>query len=443
MSLLTRGTFWLGLYFDLIVLPLLIGMLWPGEAAGRPFWTQFGAGLGYVALGVLVLEFALISKIHAVCGVFGQDALLHFHRQMGMVAAGLVIAHAYLMMRGGYPVEWLWPFGEEVPWAMRWGVAATLALALLILLSVFRRRIRLPYEWWQLSHGALAELLVVTALAHILLFGGFSSGTGMRVTLAGFAVLFAVLRIWFQWVKPFRMWSQPWEVVSNVEERADSRTVTVRPVGHPGFTFEPGQFAWLCTGKTPFHKDKHPISMSSAAQDEPGKAVGFTIKAFGDWSGEVVPQLKPGDRMWVDGPYGVFTADREQGPGYVLLAGGGGIAPLYSIIQTFAERGDPRPVYLFFGGRDLSRLTFYDQLRELESRMNLHCIPVLESPPAGWTGETGYITAGMLRRHLPAQFKRYQYFICGPDAMVAAMERELSVLGVPAGRIQTERFVMV
>jgi predicted ferric reductase len=53
----------------------------------------------------------------------------------------------------------------------------------------------------------------------------------------------------------------------------------------------------------------------------PGGCIAFTIKALGDWSGKIVPAIKPGARIWVDGPYGVFSADREQGPGYVLIGG--------------------------------------------------------------------------------------------------------------------------
>jgi predicted ferric reductase len=171
--------------------------------------------------------------------------------------------------------------------------------------------------------------------------------------------------------------------------------------------------------------------------------VSFTIKALGDWSGRVVPALQPGQRVWLDGPYGVFTADRCQGPGYVLIGGGAGIAPLFSICQTLAQRGDTRPVYLFFGGHDSSRLIFRDQFGELARRMNLHTVFVLEEPGPGWTGERGYITAAMLQKYLPAQYRRFPFFICGPEPMVAAMEKMLPALGVPAAQLQTERFVMV
>jgi ferredoxin-NADP reductase len=75
--------------------------------------------------------------------------------------------------------------------------------------------------------------------------------------------------------------------------------------------------------------------------------------------------------------------------------------------------------------------------------MKLTVVYVLENPPESWTGERGYITADILRRHLPPQFKRHQYFICGPAPLMDTMEEALLAIGVPADQIHTERFNMV
>jgi predicted ferric reductase len=179
--------------------------------------------------------------------------------------------------------------------------------------------------------------------------------------------------------------------------------------------------------------------MSSSARGEPG-LIAFTIKNLGDWSGEVVPALQPGKQIWVDGPYGVFTPSRAPGSGYVMIGGGAGITPLYSMCQTFAERGDMRPVQLFFCGYSLERLIFFQQVEELKKRMNLTVTHVLENPPADWTGEIGYMTADMLRRHLQSGFERFEYFVCGPPGLMDSMEQALVDFGVPAHRIHTERF---
>jgi ferredoxin-NADP reductase len=48
-----------------------------------------------------------------------------------------------------------------------------------------------------------------------------------------------------------------------------------------------------------------------------------------------------------------------------------------------------------------------------------------------------------LARHLPSGYRRFQFFICGPEPMMDAAEAALVQIGVPAERVHTERFSMV
>ncbi|MGZ4812223.1 MAG: hypothetical protein ACXVZI_05590, partial [Terriglobales bacterium] len=123
--------------------------------------------------------------------------------------------------------------------------------------------------------------------------------------------------------------------------------------------------------------------------------------------------------------------------------GGVGITPLYSMCLTLADREDARPVYLFYGRREYQELTFRDELDQLTLRMNLKVIYVLEHASGGWTGETGFIDSDLLRRYLPKQYKRFQYFICGPLPMMDAMEKLLPQMGIAPEYIHTERFDIV
>jgi predicted ferric reductase len=72
----------------------------------------------------------------------------------------------------------------------------------------------------------------------------------------------------------------------------------IRPIGHDGFTFEPGQFAWLVTGTTPWSSQQHPLSICSSAEPAADRGLELSIKALGDWSSAVVPRLTPGMSVW-------------------------------------------------------------------------------------------------------------------------------------------------
>ncbi len=438
-----RGSIWFSFYRFLVLLPLIVAAAFREPGAGRGFVSSFAIACGYIGLAMVALEFALVARFKQVAGAFGQDALQQFHKQMGYVSTLFLLIHPVLLFVYGYPLDLLNPFSPANPWMWRWGTVSLYFLLLLVVLSAFRKWLRLSYEWWELTHRLLAPGVLVMALAHIFMVNGFTSTLPMRALWIVYGVGLLGVMVYHRLYMPLRTWQRPWTVVRNVNELGNSRTLVLRPLGHVGLQFEPGQFAWLRMGKTPFHAEEHPISFSSSAEVPSGGEVSFTIKALGDWSRDVVPRIEPGTRVWLDGPYGVFTPDREQGPGYVLIGGGVGITPLYSMCLTLADREDVRPVYFFYGRRAWEELTFREELDALTQRLNLKLVYVLEQPSPDWKGETGFIDADVLRRYLPKQYRRFQYFICGPLPMMDAMERLLPALGIPSDNIHTERFDIV
>jgi ferredoxin-NADP reductase len=108
------------------------------------------------------------------------------------------------------------------------------------------------------------------------------------------------------------------------------------------------------------------------------------------------------------------------------------------MLLSMRDRGDRRHVVLFYAVHDESRLIFREEIERLQASLNLDLVFVFEAPPPDWPGERGQITADVLRRHLPAQFRRYHYFVCGPPPMMDAVERMLVVLGVPTTSIDSE-----
>jgi predicted ferric reductase len=229
-------------------------------------------------------------------------------------------------------------------------------------------------------------------------------------------------------------------VTSVTAERGSSWTVAVEPVGHAGFTFEPGQFSWLTLRHSPFAIKEHPFSMSTAPHA--GGMLEFTIKELGDFT-RTIKDVAPGETAYVDGPYGAFSADRYPAPGYVFIGGGIGMAPIMSMLRALAERGDRRPHVLFMANGRWERVTFREAVDDLERRLELRVVHLLEEPPAGWTGERGYVTAEILARSLPAPRHELEYFLCNPQPMIDAVERALYRLGVPLRRCHSELFDLV
>jgi predicted ferric reductase len=405
---------------------------------------NFSIALGYIGFSIMALELMLVSRFETAVRALSLDALQMFHKLMGIFALLLVLAHPLLLLIAGFPWRMFLP-GANVPWAIPLGTFALIAVAVLIALSVWRKQLKIPYEAWQLGHGILAAVVLILAAVHILGVGRYAQTVPMQLVIGFYLILLAALFVYYRVVKPLRRLRQPWKVIENRLEHGNARTLRLQPDGHPGWAFEPGQFAWINLNRSPFSFEQHPISLSSCG-DTAGETgeITFTIKDLGDWSGKKVPAVQPNDSVWIDGPHGVFTLDRVPAPGYAMIAGGVGITPLYSILATMANRADVRPVVLFFGGPDLGNLTLRDEVLALELRINLKVVLVLSRPTPDWQGETGYVTAEILRRHLPDKnYKRWDYFICGPGSMIDSMEKILPEIGVPIEKIHTERFDMV
>jgi predicted ferric reductase len=441
MGLLLRGIVWAGAWLVLALAPLAVALLADPLDAGRPFATELGVACGFVAFALIALELALVSRLRAASEPFGTDVLMLLHRQLGLLALGFLVAHVALLARGGAGLALLDPL-SALPLA-RYGAWAFLAVLAIVATSLLRRRLRLVYEAWQAVHVLGAALAVSAMLAHALAAGAYTSAPAVRAVLVLFAALFLALLLRYRLVRPLLLLRRPWEVAANRDEGADTRTLVLRPVGHAGLAFEPGQFVWLCTGRSPLLAGQHPLTISSSAEQDAERTLELSIKALGDWSRRDVPALAPGRRVWVDGPYGAFTPDRTPAQGFVLIAGGIGVTPMRSILLTLRDRGDRRPVWLFYAADRRARTVFGAELARLERELDLRLVHVFEHPEPDWQGERGYVTGAVLRRHLPPRLDHLQFFVCGPAPMMAALERDLRELGVRPGRIQTERFDMV
>ena len=435
MTSVVRGIAWIGVFIGICVAPLAFALM-STDQPGQGFLTDFSVALGFVGLSLMGIEFALVARVKTIAEPFGTDGIIELHRLIGYTGLAFVLIHVALS------ADWsqVNPFtrgDEPTPARVVAGAVAVGALLVLVASSIWRRRLRLSYELWQLLHTLLAVVAVVAAVVHVLLVDYYVDTISKKVLWAIMTASFVTLLVWVRVVRPLRLRRRPWTVERVTPERADTTVLTLRPVGHEGLRFEPGQFAWINVGRSPFAVTSHPFSLCSSA--ETGGSISFAIKALGDFT-STVGAIEPGTEVYVDGPHGVFSIDQYEGAGFGLIAGGVGIAPMVSMLETLADRGDVRPVVLFAGNRDEDNIILRDRIDELATRMDLTVVHVLSRPGPRWTGETGRIDRDILARHLPDAFPRFQYFACGPKPMLDAVATALVEIGTPPDRIHTELF---
>jgi predicted ferric reductase len=433
-----RGAAWVAIYLLFILAPLfalLAGSLPPA----RDFWTEFAIALGYSGLAMMGLQFGLTARFRYVTEPWGEDVIYHFHRQISLMAVGLVVAHALIIF--ATQPELLAPLNViQAPWSARLAVLSIVAVIALVVTALRRVRLKISYEAWHLTHIALAVVAITAGILHMVGSGFYLVVPGKRALWIGLTIFWIGLLLYVRIVKPLFLLRRPYRVSEVRKERGDTSTLVMRPDGHPGFRFSPGQFGWLTLSGSPFKITGHPFSFSSSAAVTDGR-VEMSIRNLGDFT-SAIHKVPVGQRVYLDGPYGAFTIGHPTDM-HVLIAGGVGVTPTMSMIRTLADRGDARPVILLYGSKDWESITFREELEAMKGRLNLKVVHVLAKPPADWAGEQGFISAEVFRRHLPPPFADHEYFICGPGVMMDAIEKALGELNVPMSKYHSERYSFV
>jgi predicted ferric reductase len=435
----TGAAGWLAAGFVALVLPfaVLVGI-------GRPppggFTWDFAMGLGFAGLMLAALQFALTGRLRPLTHPFGADIVYVFHRFLSWGAVALMLGH--------FGVLYLWhqeALGVLNPLEARWeltsGRLALLCFGLLILTSELRKRLGIEYLAWRIIHVGLAVIGFAAAVAHVLGVGNVTGPSEKQALWLAVTLCWVGLLVWTRLWRPWRQLANPWRVVENRPERGGVRTLVLEPQGRPLEAWKPGQFAWLAVGSSPFSLREHPFTIADTPEN--GPPISFSIKALGDDSRRLA-ETPVGSTAYVDGPFGVFSVDREpDAGGFVMIAGGIGVTPILSNLRALALRRDPRPVILIYANPAWDDVPFREDLDALRQQMDLRVVHVLEEAPDGFEGETGRVGTELLRRNLPEPTRDWPHLLCGPPAMLAAVIAALQEMGVPRHRIENEIFEMV
>ncbi|MCC6001037.1 MAG: ferredoxin reductase family protein [Pararhodobacter sp.] len=401
---------------------------------------DFSVGLGFGALGLIALQFALTGRLRWLTHPFGADIVYLAHRYLSWAALGLMLGHFGIFYIWHQPaLGVLNPL--QAPWELTAGRLALLCFIVLVLTSQFRKWLHLPFEHWRVIHLSLAIIGFAAAIAHVLGVGRFTADTDKRLLWLGVTAGWLLLLAWTRLVVPWLQTRNPWRVVANRDEGGGVHTLELAPEGRGLTRWKPGQFAWLAIDRSPWSLKEHPFTISTAP--DRGGNLSFSIKPLGDDTRRLI-HTAPGTRAYVHGPFGAFSVDREaDAPGFVMIAGGVGITPIISNLHALLERGDTRPIVLFYANSQEEDIAFRAELEDIRDSLDLTLVLVLEDPPEGWQGESGYIDDALLSRHLPADSRDWPHLLCGPAPMTEAVTKALRDLGVAPHRIDSEIFDLV
>jgi predicted ferric reductase len=432
----STAALWIAAYLLAVSAPLFALLAGPAPP-GSGFWRDFAMALGFAGLAMMGVQFFLTARFKRATAPFGIDLIYYFHRYLALVALAVVLVH-YLILRLDDPAVLGSADPRIAPPYMTAGRVALLLFVVLIAVSLARRALRFDYDWWRITHALVATAAVGLALWHVLGSGHYLATPWKQALWAAYGALWIGLIAYVRLVRPWRVFRTPYRIAALRPERGRVWTLVLEAPEGSCLRFQPGQFAWLSVRASPFAFREHPFSLASSATQH--ERVEVSIKELGDFT-RTIRDLRPGEQVYVDGPYGAFSIDRHgAAPGYVFIAGGIGAAPILSMLRTLADRGDRRALLFFYGNRLWERVAFREELERLERRVALKTVHVLREGAAPLRFETGFVTRELLDRHLPPARRELEYFVCGPTPMTRSVEASLAALRVPAARVHSEIF---
>lgn len=429
---------------------LLLVCYWWAAGGGIQQLATWTTGLlsagrltGLVAADLLLAQVLLMARIPFLESAFGQDRLAKIHRIVGFTSFNLMLAHVGLTTwayAGGKLAAFLgtlWTLSWTYP-GMLLAVAGTLCLVLVVVTSLRAARAKLRYESWHLLH-LYAYLGVGLALPHQL-------WTGQAFTTSPFATAFW----WTAWAATavaVLTWRVGLPLARNLRHR-----LRVTSVVHEG----DGVVSVFMTGA---HLDRLPVTAGqfcnwrfldregwtrgnpyslSAAPD--GRSLRISVKALGDNSSRT-QQVRPGTRVWFEGPYGRLTERPRTRRKLAFIGAGVGMAPL----RALAEGLDYAPGDAALLNRFNDHALYAAELQVLAAERGLDVIwlPGHRRAPDSWLGPVRSsrpvddLTA--LWSWVPDIADRDVY-ICGPEDWTEAVRRTVTDAGLPPEQLHLEHF---
>jgi len=396
-----------------------------------------------LATDILLIHMLLVARVPWIDRLYGHDRATLTHKKLGKPILYLVIAH-FLASLTSYAISARKSIVDEfflLAGSTRDMLWATIALALMIVVvvsSINIARKRLSYEAWYVVH-LLSYISVAIAVPH-----QFSTGTDIAgkwpqtffwVTLYVF-VMFNI--VWFRFLAPVvGSLYHGFKVAETARESSDATSIYITGRNLKRMGGKAGQFYILRVMTRKEWWRAHPFSISAAPND---KFVRFTIGKRGDDT-SLLQHIKPGTRIMLEGPYGVFTEDRRTREKVTLIAAGIGAPPIRALAESMAAR--PGDINIIYRVRTEADAPLVEELKELATRRGFK-LTLLEGQrgnPKSWMPAHPENLPDHARLSLIAPWvSESDVFICGPAPWTKTVEKSLLRAGTPAHQIHAEEF---
>lgn len=210
--------------------------------------------------------------------------------------------------------------------------------------------------------------------------------------------------------------------------------LTLALPGAENLVYRPGQYLNVMLGDG----NKRSFSMASVPN---GKSVDLHIRRVrgGHFTDGQLTRLRPGDKLDVELPHGLFCCRKEDFRPLLMVATGTGLAPIKSILQSLMDDPDCPPVSLYWGMRTEEDLYLHDEILSWGDKLcDFQYVPVLSRPGPDWAGRQGYVQE--VATEDIGDFSEHAIYMCGSPNMIASAKRLFIDNGANPGFIYSDAF---
>ncbi len=410
------------------------GAYWAQPPAELNVWTARDqlillTGLSAYAVMTLIMLLA-VRPMWLETRMGGLDKMYRLHKWSGILAAALAAAH-YLIKLGKPLLLALFDPVPKTPRAAALldmfrgsakdiGEWAVWILAAMVLLTLWRR---FPYHIWRQVHRIAAVIFLVVAFHGVVLTPAawWWQPAGW---LMAFCTALGTVCAWMALTGNIGRGRRHKGQVLAIDHLSDDiLALTCRVEGN--WHHRAGQFAFLTADR---REGPHPFTVSGA--DDGTGRVQFSIKALGDYTRRLQRSLKVGQQVLIEGPYGCFDYQRDDGRPQIWVAAGIGVTPFISWMESLQTDPDTAPVAtLYYCARNADDAPFADHLQALCARVPNVTLHVRYSDT-----QRPLTAAELAADHKPgAQWP--SVWFCGPAGFADALKDGLHRRGMPVSAL--------
>jgi len=336
-----------------------------------------------------------------------------------------------------WPEDFTLPPFELEYWPQAVGLLLLILIVCQVAVSRWRLQLGIVFQRWRQLHGYAGGLVILLLVLHIL----FVSET-FEEGLPRFALIIATgIGLLVMIAAKIRRWRESKTQFIVTAVRPENKNVTTLELdtgNKKGLPFLPGQFAFISPLSDQISREAHPFTISSSPMQT--ERLTFTVKNSGDWTAQI-GQISPGDRISLNGPYGLFShlICPSHQP-LVMIAGGIGITPMLSMLRYMHAAGEKRRVWVLWSNRTGDDRVCREELesisRDLTGLTMVHTFTAEKISGA----EFGRLDRSRLQALLSDVDRSAAVFICGPPQMMTQVSRDMRAIGFQRRSIHTERF---